>query len=338
MIHYALLLQEGEEHVTLGKMALEYVGFLSYFAVYGALGFHFQVLKSLRSERGIDVGESAVDRADRRAGVIGLIGGVLMVVTLIAGLSTRAAARHTTMMAVVDKGGVMQLFQIGCIALFVVCFALSAQRMRVTWVIAGLTGIAYALRNITTGKWTTLVNPLHEVAASLWLGTLMVLLLAGITSVLRGTQSSDERGRVVAEMVSRFSPLALLAAGLLGVTGVTTAWRHLKRLNSLWTTPYGYALDVKLCVVVIVVLLGAWNWRRMKPQLGDEKSAFAIRRSTTAELSFAAIVLVLTSLLVSLPSPKSSKPPGAGGPPGAEGSPGARIPKDGAAPAGGGGG
>ena len=26
MIHYALLLQESEEHVTLGKMALEYVG------------------------------------------------------------------------------------------------------------------------------------------------------------------------------------------------------------------------------------------------------------------------------------------------------------------------
>jgi copper transport protein len=137
-------------------------------------------------------------------------------------------------------------------------------------------------------------------------------------------------------MVSRFSPLALCAAGLLGVTGVTTAWRHLKRLDSMWTTSYGYTLDAKLCAVLIVVSLGAWNWRRMKPQLGGEKSALAIKRSATAELSFAALVLALTSLLVSLPSPRPVRPPGAGGPPSAQGS-GAGVPKGAAAPSGGGG-
>jgi Putative copper export protein len=337
MIHYTLLQQQAEEHVTAGKMALEYVGFLSYFAVYGALGFHFQVLKSLRFERSANVAGSSVDCADRHAGVIGLVGGLLMVVTLIAGLSSRAAEKHITIMSVVNAGGAKQLFQIGCIALLVICFALSAQRMRVAWVIAGLTGVVYVLRNITTGKWFSLVNPLHEVAASLWLGTLMVLLLAGIMSVMRGSQSGEERGRLVAEMVSRFSPLALCAAGLLGVTGLTTAWRHLRRLDSLWTTPYGYALDVKLCVVLIVVSLGAWNWRRMKPQLGNEKSALAVKRSATAELSFAAVVLAVTSLLVSLPSPRPAGPPGAGGSPGGQGSPGAGIPKSGAAPTSGGG-
>ena len=270
MIHYVLLLLQGEERVTLGRMALEYVGFLSFFSVYGALGFHFQVLKGLRAERSIDTAGSAVDRADRRAVVIGLVGSLLMVFTLVMGLASRAADKHTSVMAVIDKGGAMQLFQIACIALFVVWFALAAQRMEVAWVIAGITAFAYALRNIATGRWATLVNPLHEVAASLWLGTLAVLLLAGITSVLRGSQSTDERGRL-AEMVSRFSTLALCAAALLGVTGVTTAWRHLHRLNSLWTTPYGYALDVKLCVVLIVISLGAWNWRRMKPSWAMKK-------------------------------------------------------------------
>ncbi len=71
MIHYTLLQQQAEEHVTAGKMALEYVGFLSYFAVYGALGFHFQVLKVLRSEKSMNVAGSPVDRADRRAGTLG---------------------------------------------------------------------------------------------------------------------------------------------------------------------------------------------------------------------------------------------------------------------------
>jgi len=60
MISHALLLllQQGpsEEHATAGKIAREYLGFISFFAVYGALGFHFQVLKTLRGENGAYVG------------------------------------------------------------------------------------------------------------------------------------------------------------------------------------------------------------------------------------------------------------------------------------------
>lgn len=312
MIHYALLLQGAEEHITPSKIALEYIGFLSFFGVYGALGFHFQVLKSLRRGNDINVAGSPVDRADRRAAAIGVAGALLMVVTLITGLLTRAGEKNIPVMSVISAGGGRQIFQIACIGIFFVCFALAAQRMRITWLIAAITGVAYAFRNIT-GRWSSNVNPLHEVAASLWLGTLMVLLVAGLSTALRRTVPSEERGRLVAEMVSRFSPLALSAAALLGITGVTTAWRHLKHWNALWTTPYGFALDAKLCVVAIVVALGAWNWRRMAPQLGNEESTVAITRSATAELSFAAIVLAITALLVSLPSPPG--PPGAGGPP-----------------------
>ena len=320
MTHFALLLQGAEEHTTASRIAFEYVGFISFFAVYGALGFHFQVLKALRSESALTVAGSPVDRANRRAAAIGFFGAVLMIVTLLNGLIGRAADKHISIMGAVSAGGARQIFQIVCIALFFICFALAAQRMRTAWIIAGITGVVYALRNITTGRWFSMVNPLHEVAASLWIGTLAVMLIAGISVVFRPAVPSDERGWLVAEMVNRFSPLALSAATLLGITGVTTAWRHLKHLNALWTSPYGFALDAKLCVVAIVVVLGAWNWRRMRPKLGDETGARAIARSASAELSFAAIVLAITALLVSLPSPGPSGPPGAGGPP-SEGKP-----------------
>jgi len=320
MTHFALLLQGAEEHPTAGKIAFEYIGFISFFAVYGALGFHFQVLKALRSESALTVAGSPVDRADRRAAAIGFLGAVLMIVTLLNCLIGRAADKHISIMDAVSAGGGRQIFQIACIALFFICFALAAQRMRAAWLIAGITGVVYALRNITTGRWFSMVNPLHEVAASLWIGTLAVMLIAGIGVVFRRTVPSDERGWLVAEMVNRFSPLALSAAALLGITGVTTAWRHLKHWNALWTSSYGFALDAKLCVVAIVVALGAWNWRRVKQKLGDETGARAIARSASTELSFAAIVLAITALLVSLPSPGPSGPPGAGGPP-SEGKP-----------------
>jgi len=55
----------------------------------------------------------------------------------------------------------------------------------------------------------------------------------------------------------------------------------------------------------------------MTPKLGDEEGAVAITRSASTELGFAAVVLAITALLVSLPSPGPSGPPGSG-PPGAE--------------------
>jgi putative copper export protein len=64
------------------------------------------------------------------------------------------------------------------------------------------------------------------------------------------------------------------------------------------------ALDVKLIFVLIVVVLGAWNWRRVRPSLGVEGSEETIRRSARMELTFAGLVLIATSVLVSLPSPK----------------------------------
>ena len=296
--------------MTLGRIAREYAGFLSYFAVYGALGFHFQVLKSLRSaERDVEVG--VLDWADRKAAIVGIFGAVLMGLALLAGLARQASRKQTSIIDAIVAGGGRQIFQIACVVVLLLCFALATRRNRTAWLVAGITAIGLALRNIVTGRWFSMVNPLHEVAASLWLGTLFVLVVAGIGSVFRASVPSEERGPLVAEMVSKFSPLALSAATLLGITGVTTAWRHLKSLDALWTTPYGYALDAKLCVVLIVVSLGAWNWRRMSPQLGDEKAAQAIKRSATTELSFAAVVLAITSLLVSLPSPGPSGPPAA---------------------------
>ena len=109
-------------------------------------------------------------------------------------------------------------------------------------------------------------------------------------------------------MVNRFSPVALSMGGIVVLFGAITAWRHLPTVASLWETPYGRTLIIKLVFVGTVFLLGAFNWRRQRPSLGTEPAAFSIRRSAALELSVAAIVLVVTSILVSLPSPKRAPP------------------------------
>jgi len=130
------------------------------------------------------------------------------------------------------------------------------------------------------------------------------VVIAGLAPLLGSALNSEQRGRYAAAMINAFSPLALGSAFVLVVFGVWTACRHLKRLNALWTTPYGYALIAKLVVVAVVVALGAWNWRRQRPLLGTESAATAIRRSATAELVAALVVLILTAIVVALPTPK----------------------------------
>jgi len=57
-------------------------------------------------------------------------------------------------------------------------------------------------------------------------------------------------------------------------------------------------------VVLVVIALGAWNWRRQRPLLGSESAAAVLQRSASYEVAAATVVLVITSVLVSLPSPR----------------------------------
>jgi putative copper export protein len=280
-----ILLQE-EGSLAAGKVALQLAGFLPFFAIYGALGFYFLVL---RRTTGLPVDTEAFAAAARRASRIGFAGSVLLLVMTFLAMSNGRSGPQITAQIVFG-------------VLLSIAFAL--WRSRSAWVLGALVAVALALRNIVTGRWASLVNPLHVTAASLWIGSLLVLVAAGLPAILRGSVPPERREGLVAEMVSRFSNLALGAVALLGVTGVITAWRHLKFLAALWTTPYGWAFDVKLCLVLIVAAIGGWNWRRMRPRLGAEGAARELQRSATRELLFAGLVLVVTAVLVSLPTPE----------------------------------
>jgi copper transport protein len=304
------LLQAAEESVTASGLALEYAGFLAYFGVFGALGFRWLVLSRTTAARTAPGGatSASLGLAEIGAARIGVIGALFMFLNLFMSLSARASAKGISFGAAWSAGGNGNLITLGFALIFLISFAVAIKRARSGWIVAALVGIIFALQNVTSGKWTSLVNPLHEVAASLWIGTLFVMVVAGLPAVLRSDLPSETRGSLVADMVGTFSPVAICASLLLVATGITTAWRHLKFVAALWTTPYGYALDTKLLFVAIVVLLGAWNWRRMRPVLGTEEAGRNIHRSATRELFFAGIVLAITGVLVSLPAPHLPHP------------------------------
>lgn len=279
----------------------ELAGFIGQFLAAGAIGFRFFALGGSWAESDHDF----YDDAARRAAIIGFVGVLVSGLLTLMQLPSLAARRHLSVSALVTTDTSTTL-QVIFLIMALVGFALAVVRAGPGWPMAAAAVVAGSLRAAFIGKWASVVNPVHELAAGLWIGSLFVLVAAGLGSLLRH-EARDRRGAIAADMVNRFSPLALTMAGLVVVFGVITAWRHLHVLSNLWSTPYGYALIVKLCVVALVFGLGAWNWRRQRPTLGSESAAVSIRRSATAEVTVAAIVLLVTSILVSLPAPR---PPG----------------------------
>jgi putative copper export protein len=301
--------QRGDEMVlpiTFTAVALRYMEFLGYFAIYGALGFRFLVLRlnAVWAESNDSAGIATIcESAQRSAARIGLIGAALLLLELTLSAIQNASKAHPGALDAALHPGpkILIQFALGVVAL--VAFAGALRSISGAWALAGIAGAGFVLRNVGNWRWTSLMNPLHEAGAALWLGTLFVLVVVGLPALLTCPLPRDRRGKLVAELVATFSPLALAGAGLMALTGVITSWTHLKRVSALWKTSYGVTLDVKLGVVALVVVMGAWNWRRIAPSLQAEETAAALRRSSTTELVFAAVVLLLTAILVLLPSP-----------------------------------
>ena len=292
---------------------LTYIGLLG---IIGAVAFTLTVLPRFR-RLATATAASVENAAARRAASLGAAAGVLLIVAT----ALRLVAQSFAVSGRWDAGvmgaslfssmwGWGWISQIALAAISLAAFLLirrSAGRGAWTLVV-----IAAALLAFTPGlaghaaavprySWATIIaNGLHIIGAAGWIGSLAMLLLAGIPAAM---ELREERGQSVAHMVRAFSPVALLFAGLLAATGVFAAWIHLSAFQDLWQTAYGSALFRKLVVLALVAGTGLYNWRRVGPSLGDEHGVSRIRRSGTAELLIALVVLVLTAVLVATPTP-----------------------------------
>jgi putative copper export protein len=278
----------------------EFIGFVGLFLSAGGIGFRFTALRGPAETSD----QEFYDDAARHAAGLGLFGLILTAVLVVVALPGLAARKHLSAVAFATSDTPTML-QIGFLALALVGYVLAVSRVRAGWPLAAIGVVAGALRLVFLGQWSKLVNPVHSLAAGLWIGTLFVLVVAGLSALLRHEPSRPRRGAIAADMVNRFSPLAMTMGGVVVLFGLITAWRHLHVLSNLWSTPYGDALIVKLLFAGSVFLLGAWNWRRQRPTLGTEEAAVSIRRSATGELAMATLVLLATAIVVSLPSPKA---------------------------------
>jgi putative copper export protein len=280
---------------------VELIRFVGSFLAIGAIGFRFGIVRRVR---GMSDEARTILRADNAA-LIGILGVLLLALNALGAPYLSAIADNKTFAEALPKNLNPFEFKLAMLAVAFIGFAIVRATPSFGWTLAAIGVLFTILQPLYTGRnFAGKVNSVHILAASTWLGTLLVLALVGIRGLIRSSASGAQRAELVADLVNSFSPLALTASAIVAISGATTAWLHLKRLSALWTTSYGIALLVKLALVLIVVVLGAWNWKRVRPSLGTEGTEHVIRRSATMEITFAALVLLATSVLVTLPSPR----------------------------------
>ena len=180
------------------------------------------------------------------------------------------------------------------------------------WGIATVAVIALALVPALSGHAVAtpeqapiavVADALHILGAGAWLGSLAVILFAGLPVMMR--ESAAGRTSALSAVVNAFSSFALGCAALVVFTGVIAARYHLGSWAAFTTTSYGETLLVKLGVVFVLLCIGAWNWRRVRPSLarGERQDVLRIRGTAGTETGVAIIVLFVTAILVALPTP-----------------------------------
>ena len=136
---------------------------------------------------------------------------------------------------------------------------------------------------------------LHLLAASLWAGGLLVL-VGALTPSLRDLTPAGRRA-VLGRAIPRFSTLALVAWGVMGLTGLYSAWLHVGNLDALRQTAYGQSLLLKLLLLTPMLGLAGFNLllvtRRLRRAEAEPAQTAWSARFVTAIVAESLLVLLV---------------------------------------------
>jgi putative copper export protein/methionine-rich copper-binding protein CopC len=303
--------EEGDE--LRDYQVARWAGFIGLLAVLGTIVFRFAVLGVLERRK-----EPVADLAERARQI-----GIAAVVLLLANAVYRLFAE---LRAVGQPGNVLEIGALtsllaetvwgrgwligGAGAVLLLAGLVMARRVRGGWNVAALGALAVAASPALTGHAAAeenaplgiAVDVLHVLGAGAWLGTLLLVVLAGLPAALG--RVPGERGPAAASILRAFHPVGLVCVPLVFVSGLISASMRLESFAALTASRYGTYLLVKIILFLCVALIGAYNWRRMLPAMGDEGGARRIRRTASLELLVGAIVLAVTAALVVTPPPE----------------------------------
>jgi copper transport protein len=295
--------------------AARWIGFVALFFLIGAVSFRSVILARIPAQQ-LESDGAFRDVATIGAATAGMIAAVILVLTSVIKLYGETAGLHDVPARTIlfaTSWGWAWLAQMTACVLAVIAFGMAHRggKNRGSWTLATICALILAATPALTGHaigsdealFAVPLDVLHVLAGAAWLGTLAMILFVGVGAAAKAPGDISIGSRV-ATLINAFSPLALICGGAVVATGIVTSLLHLEPISRLWTSAYGMTLIVKLALVSLLFSVGAWNWRRVKPNLGGPEGVRALRFSAKLELSASMLVLAVTAFLVALPLPE----------------------------------
>jgi copper transport protein len=137
---------------------------------------------------------------------------------------------------------------------------------------------------------------IHLLAASAWIGGLSMLAILSIILLRRRDDNLDISDLL--PMLSRFSPIALISAGTLIVTGSVAGYLQVT-IPAATATPYGWALVTKLALLVPLFGFAVFNSYRVSRKLIGSQF-LDLRKSILIEVVIAVLVIACVGWLAGL--------------------------------------
>jgi copper transport protein len=130
-----------------------------------------------------------------------------------------------------------------------------------------LSGHAAAVTS-TSVVYAILIDWLHLLAASLWIGGIIYLSL--IYLPLLKSHSPLERTQSMLSILPRYSPLAITGVIIMAITGPFNATFHMSSLDQLFGTAYGRTVLIKSLLVCAMLVISAIHVGLFRPRLAKE--------------------------------------------------------------------
>jgi copper transport protein len=133
------------------------------------------------------------------------------------------------------------------------------------------------------------LDMLHVLAVSLWVGPLLIIVYD--RNMWLATDESTS-----APSLRWFSQTAGFAVPVIVLTGTLQAWLMLDGFGQILDSRYGRTLIVKVCLVIVLIALGAVSRVAMQ-----RKQSGSLQQSMGIEVLFGLVILAITSTLVAMP-------------------------------------
>ncbi len=300
----------GDGRVTSAYLAAQIAAYLGLLAAVGITLFQVVVLRS-----------SQVNRARERvllvAIAVTIVGhAALLPLTLLRGqgLSLDRLADPTLLRSTLGSASAVSLglVVLGCSGLLLRPVLAGALAQRIVPGLGAMLAVASVLPvgHTRTAVPTAVVmgaDLVHVLAGALWFGGVI-----GLGMFLAAARRAGTPAAAAAVTVRRFSGLAGVLVGALGVTGLVLGVLILGSVSALVETDYGRTLLVKLGFVAVIGLLALWNKAYLVPAVERPQAPHEQWRrlmgAVRDEIALLVAVIAVTGLLV-MQSPVATDAP-----------------------------